>query len=169
MNQLTSMAYDILSEEGYRLNVDEDKEGSLRSQVCLASGVFGLVLEADTDPQEITLYVYLPGKVPASKSHFVMEYFTRVNFHLPMGHFEIDLDDGQLRFVTGQLTGATPDHAMLLMLMRNALDRVNTFFPGVQRIVHGGLTALAAQREIEELHGFMASWAGMPGSTPADA
>jgi hypothetical protein len=44
--------------------------------------------------------------------------------------------------------------------MRNALDRVETFFPGVLRIVHGNLHAVAALSEIEQKHGHAGRHAG---------
>jgi hypothetical protein len=72
-----------------------------------------------------------------------------------MGHFEMDLDAGKLRFLTGQIMEGTDLSAkVLLILMRNALDRVETFFPGVLRIVHGHLHAIAALTEVEQKHGY---------------
>ena len=161
MNLLTSMARDILNEHGYQMVLGEkDKEG-LYTQVHLDSGFMGIALEADDDPREVILYVYLPEVVSENKHHTVMEYLTRVNYHLPMGHFEIDLDAGKLRFVTGQIMEGNDLPAnVLLILMRNALDRVETFFPGVLRIVHGNLHAVAALSEIEKKHGHAGRHAG---------
>ena len=153
MNLLTSMAHEILNEHGYHMVLGEDDTKGLYTQVHLDSGVMGIALEADDDPREVTLYVYLPNVVPEKQRHVVMEYLTRVNYHLPMGHFEMGLDSGKLRFVTGQIMEGTDLSAkVLLILMRNALDRVETFFPGVLRIVHGQLHSIAALTEIEQKH-----------------
>ena len=90
-----------------------------------------------------------------------MEFLTRINLHIPMGHFEIDLEDGRVRFVVSQLLERGNLSAELtLTLMRRALDRVETFFPGILRIVHGNLHAIAALTEIEEKHGFEGRHAG---------
>jgi hypothetical protein len=155
MNLLTSMAQEILNEHGYHMVLGEDDTKGLYTQVHLNSGIMGIVLETDDDPHEVTLYVYLPEVVPEKKRYTVMEYLTRVNYHLPMGHFEMDLDAGKLRFLTGQIMEGTDLSAkVLLILMRNALDRVETFFPGVLRIVHGHLHAIAALTEVEQKHGY---------------
>jgi hypothetical protein len=155
MNLLTSMAQEILNEQGYHMVFGEDDTKGLYTQVHLNRGIMGIVLETDDDLHEVTLYVYLPEVVPERKRYTVMEYLTRVNFHLPMGHFEMDMDAGKLRFVTGQIMEGTDLSAkILLMLMRNALDRVETFFPGVLRIVHGNLHAVAALTEIDQMHGY---------------
>ena len=154
MNLLASLAQEVLSENGYRCVRKED-DGSLHSQIRLNGGLYGLVLETDSDPQQVTVFLYLPEIVPAAKRFAIMEYFTRINNELPMGHFEIDLDDGRTRFVSGQLLENNNLPAkLLLVLMRNALDRVETFFPGLMRILHGGLHAAAALAEIEERHGY---------------
>ncbi len=161
MNLLTSMAQDILNEHGYHMVLREEDKDNLYTQIRMESGVMGIALETDDDPQEVTLFVYLPGLVPERKRHTVMEYLTRVNYHLPMGHFEMDLDAGKLRFVTGQIMEGNDLPAnVLLILMRNALDRVETFFPGVLRIVHGNLHAVAALSEIEQKHGHAGRHAG---------
>lgn len=160
MNLLASLTDEVLSENGYRC-VRDDEDGSLRSQIRLNSGLYGLVLDTGPDQQEIILYLYLPEKIPEPRRFGVMEYFTRVNHNLPMGHFEIDLDDGKARFVTGQLVEDDNLPApLLLALIRNALDRVETFFPGLLRILHGGLHPVAALDEIEQRHGYAGRHAG---------
>jgi hypothetical protein len=161
MNSLTSLVHDLLCEHGYKCQQDEKHEDTLRVGIRLNSAQCGLVIETGTDPEEFSIFLYLPVKVPEPKRYSVMEYLTRLNFHLPMGHFELDLDDGTVRFVTSQLVheGQLPVKLTLAM-MRNALDRVETFFPGILRIVHGHLHAVAALTEIEQKHGYAGRHAG---------
>ena len=161
MNTLTTLVQELLSEHGYQCLKDDRHDNTLHGRVSLQSGHFGLVIDTGTDPDEMNIYLYLPDKVPEAKRYTVMEYLTRVNWHLPTGHFEIDLDDGRVRFVTNQLAhdGKLPVELMLT-LMRNALDRVETFFPGILRIVHGNLHAVAALTEIEQKHGYDGRHAG---------
>jgi len=161
MNNLTSLVQDLLSEHGYRFIQSKQTEGILLSRIRLETGPFELVIETDSDPQEINIFLYLPTNVPEAKRLLVMEYLTRVNWNLQMGHFEMDLGDGRVRFVVSQLVhdGHLPDEPTLT-LMRNALDRVETFFPGILRILHGHFHAVAALTEIEQKHGFESRHAG---------
>jgi hypothetical protein len=155
MNNLTTAIQELLTEHGYQHLNQDQSDDTLRGQVRLQSGVFGLVIDTGTDPDEMNIYLYLPDAVPEAKRYTVMEYLTRINQHLPMGHFDIDLEDGRVRFVVNQLLerGQLPAE-LTLTLMRRALDRVETFFPGILRIVHGNLHAIAAKNEIEEKHGY---------------
>ena len=67
----------------------------------------------------------------------------------------MDLDNGIVRFVHTQYKGTKePDAEELLALMRNGLDRMETFFSGMMRIVHGGLHAEGALAELEEREGY---------------
>jgi hypothetical protein len=154
MNNLTTLLQELLSEHGYQCLSHNQRDDTLRSQVRLQSGHFGLVIDTGTDPDELSIYLYFPEKVPEVKRYTVMEFLTRINLHIPMGHFEIDLEDGRVRFVVSQLLELT------LTLMRRALDRVETFFPGILRIVHGNLHAVAALTEIEQKHGYACRHAG---------
>ena len=162
MNNLTVLVQDLLSEHGYRCIQEKAGDDVLQGQVRLESGHIGFVIETDPDPREITIFLYLPNKVPEANRLQVMEYLTRVNWYVPMGHFEMDLDDGNVRFVVSQLVsdGQLPAEPTLT-LMRNALDRVETFFPGILRILHGHLHAVAALTEIEQKHGYQGRHAGM--------
>ena len=84
-----------------------------------------------------------------------MEFLTRINLHILVSHSGMDLEDGRVRFVVSQLLQRGNLSAELtLTLMRRALDRVETFFPGILRIVYGNLHAIAAQNEIEQKHGY---------------
>ncbi len=161
MNNLTALVQDLLSEHGYQCIQEKTGEDILHSRIRLESGRIGFVIETDEDPREITIFLYLPNKIPEANRLQVMEYLTRVNWHVPMGHFEMDLDDGGVRFVVSQLVndGQLPEEPTLI-LMRNALDRVETFFPGILRIVHGQLHAVAALTEIEQKHGCQGRHAG---------
>ena len=162
MNTLTTLVQELLSEHGYHCLKDDRYDNTLQGRVSLQSGHFGLVIDTGTDPDEMNIYLYLPDKVPEAKRYTVMEFLTRINLHIPMGHFEIDLEDGRVRFVVSQLLeGGNLSAELTLTLMRRALDRVETFFPGILRIVHGNLHAIAAQKEIEEKHGYEGRHAGI--------
>ena len=107
-------------------------------------------------------FLYMPDKVPEAKRYTVMEFLTRIILHIPIGHFEIDLEAGRVSFVVSKLLVRVNLPAELtLTLLRLALDRVESFFPGILRIIHGNLHAIAALTEIEERHGFEGRHAGL--------
>lgn len=161
MNTLTSLAYAILSEHGYPVVLDEERDGSLQSLINLDSGRFRFELTSGTQGQDFMLFLRMPVDIPEPHRYAVMELLTRVNYRLAVGHFELDLDDGEVRYVHRQLTdGKAPSADLLLTLMRIGLDTVDTWYPGIQRLVRDGLHPQAVIAAIDEASGHVGRYTG---------
>lgn len=50
--------------------------------------------------QQFVFYSMMPVNVPPEKRQKVAEFFTRVNYGLVIGNFEMDFDDGEMRYKT---------------------------------------------------------------------
>jgi hypothetical protein len=66
-------------------------EGAAATWIC-----FVRVHDDDT----IVVYSQLPARVPVAGRAAVAELITRINYGLPVGNFEMDFDDGEVRFRT---------------------------------------------------------------------
>jgi hypothetical protein len=106
-------------------------------------------------PLSYGIFFYAPTEIPETKRYQVLEYLSRINYLIPMGHFEMNLDDGTVRFGHAQYKSAhNIETDELLTLMRNGLDRMETFLPGMLRIIHGGIHPVAALAEVEAKAGY---------------
>lgn len=161
MNILTTLAYEILSEHGYPVIQNEERDGSVQSLINLDSGTFRFELITGGKEHDFMLFLRMPEDIPELHRYAVMELITRINYRLAVGHFEMDLDDGEVRFVHRQLLEGNPPGAeLLLTLMRVSLDVVDTWYPAMRRIVDDGLHPQAAIAEIDELSGYHGRYAG---------
>jgi hypothetical protein len=48
--------------------------------------------------EDLQCYMVLTHNIDEKHRHFIMEYITRVNYGLKYGAFEMDLNDGEIRF-----------------------------------------------------------------------
>lgn len=162
MNILSTLAYEILSEHGYPVVQSEERNGSVSSLINLDSGTYRFELISGMQGQDFTLYLRMPENIPERHCFAVMELLTRLNYRLAVGHFEMDLDDGEVRFVHRQLTEDSDfSRNLLLTLMRISLDLVDTWYPGMLRIVQDGLHPQAVLAEIDEASGYDGRYAGV--------
>jgi hypothetical protein len=53
------------------------------------------------DRHQFVTYVAAPSTCPADRRAAVAEFVARANWGLPMGNFELDIDDGSVRFNPG--------------------------------------------------------------------
>ena len=120
--------------------------------LSIDSAVGKLNLYLHSHEQTHRLFVYTrPQDLPVSKEHIaaLSEFLSRANFGLPLGNFEIDMNDGEFNFknsvdiADGQLTPK-----MVQTLIVFSLECFNRYMPGI-RAVLGGQAPKAAIEAID--------------------
>jgi hypothetical protein len=102
---------------------------------------------------EIGFYSIYPENVPESALTTISEFLTRVNYGLPVGNFEMDLDSGEVRFkfalVLGSLIFAPEMLSTNIELNVMLADR---FFPLIKSLANGEITVMQAIAVAENLN-----------------
>jgi len=103
------------------------------------------------DLEQFIFYVVMPVRAPANMRVAVAEYITRANYGLRIGNFEMDFDDGEVRYKSSldfESVGLTPG------LIRNtiypAVQTMDRYLPGVLSVVFGGKSAEEAIGSVED-------------------
>ncbi len=115
-----------------------------------ASGKLNLYLHSHEAAHRLFVYTRpqdLP--VPQDRITVLAEFLTRANFGLPLGNFEIDLNDGEFNFknsidiADGELTPK-----MVQTLVVFSLECLNRYLPGIRAVI-GGESAKSAIEAID--------------------
>jgi hypothetical protein len=78
------------------------------------------------------------------------EFLTRANYGLPLGNFELDMNDGELNFKNSvDVNGAELTSAMVKTLISFSLECVNHYLPGLHAVLDG----TAPKQAIEAIDG----------------
>lgn len=113
-------------------------------------GTWVCYAQVDQENRRFLFYSLMGLNIPVQLRSAVAEYLTRVNYGLPIGNFEIDMDTGVVRFKTsvevpeGELT--VP---MVRVLAYTNVRTIDHYFPGVLAVVHSGLSPEAARARVE--------------------
>lgn len=97
------------------------------------------------------VYFNNPYKIPEAKRTEMCEFVARANFGLKLGNFELDLNDGEMRYKTSMkwtedyMPG---DDAFKSMISVN-FSTIDRYFPGVNAVVYGSTPAKKAIEDIE--------------------
>jgi hypothetical protein len=104
---------------------------------------------ADEATGMVLMYSVSPKRVPAERRAAAAEYITRANWAIPSGNFEMDYEDGDVRFKTGidvdeaALTANLFDH-----IAEANIVAMNTYIGGLLAVIEGTEPKLAlAQAE----------------------
>ncbi|TYQ25039.1 hypothetical protein PseudUWO311_17090 [Pseudanabaena sp. UWO311] len=93
----------------------------------------------------------LSEKVSENKRISIAEYITRANFGLNIGNFEMDFDDGEIRYKTSiDVTYAQITFGLIDPLVNASLVAMDDYLPGIQLVLSGESTPSQAISQINE-------------------
>ncbi|MFN8507987.1 MAG: YbjN domain-containing protein [Dehalococcoidia bacterium] len=117
-------------------------EGSNGRWVCIAH-----CREAD---DRFLFYSIGLAATPVERRAALAEFITRANFGLLVGNFEMDMDDGEIRYKTSiDVEGDRLSTALLQQLVRVNLEMMDKYLPGLYAVANEGMEPLAAIVAVE--------------------
>lgn len=140
-----------LTDEGW--NFQQGKY-SVNSRIRCENAVYPIYIFHFEESRMIQVYSYLETVIPENKRSVVAEFCTRINFRMPNGNFEFDMDDGEVRYKTYLALGDNIE-----FLTNELIDRVivanysnmDLYYPGFMRILYTNNTDVKAiLEEIEK-------------------
>jgi hypothetical protein len=108
------------------------------SELSGALGRWPFYAHVVEDNDLILLYSICPMRAPEGRRHEMSQFLTRVNFGLAVGNFELDFEDGEIRYKTVlQLDGDELDVTALKRLVRANGIAMETYLPGIGAVIAG--------------------------------
>jgi hypothetical protein len=129
--------------------------GTLALVADLDDDELALAVRVNDDGQRITAYSFLDDEVPAERRADVAEVVLRANRGLLTGAFELDLDNGDLRFRTNldvggaQLSDQQLD-ALMTPVLRDNVVAFATYLGAIEQVIEGSASPADAVREAEQ-------------------
>ena len=103
------------------------------------------------DLEQFIFYVVMPVRVPANMRVTVAEYITRANYGLRIGNFEMDFDDGEVRYKSSlDFEGVELTTGLIRNAIYPAVQTMDRYLPGLLSVIFGGKSAEEAILAIEE-------------------
>ena len=105
------------------------------------NGKLDMYVHAHDDKQRLLIYLRPQGIiVTEDKLSLLADYITRANYGLPLGNFELDMNDGELNFKNSlDVNGGALTKEMVKTLVLFAIECVNRYLPGVRAVLNGGV------------------------------
>jgi len=119
----------------YRANSDA---GSVCSDFQGDVGTYRLIASVDDDGELFEVYAYSPVRAPEGARPAVAETIARANYGLRLGKFEMDCDDGEVRF---QLAHVLSDGILAEEIISRsfslAMTMLDRYLPAVLSVIYG--------------------------------
>jgi hypothetical protein len=139
---LLATTFRWLDRDGWSPDVVEE-EGGVVAAVGFRgdNGLWSCFAATVEDEDRVIFYSLYPEPVPEEGRTAVAELFTRVNFGLLIGNFELDLSDGEARYRTSiDVEGAELTDALLRQLVYANVAAMDHFLPAISAVAAGDHT-----------------------------
>lgn len=112
-------------------------------------GQWATFVEVQESPPRIAIYSGYPRKVEPGARMAVAEFLTRANHGLSIGNFELDLDDGAVRFKTSlELADVALTAALFDRLLTVNLGETTRHLEAIAGIASGALSVADAVAQL---------------------
>ena len=112
--------------------------------------MYRIVATADSDEGLFQVFGHSPVRVPEGCRPAIAETIARANYGLKLGKFELDFDDGDVRFQVSQIVhdGCLEDET-IRRLMGTTMAMLNSYLPAILSVIYGNELPADAIRCVE--------------------
>lgn len=116
---------------------------------CLV-GSYRVIATVDEECRVFQVFGCSPVQVPEGARPAIAETIVRANFGMRVGKFEMDYDQGELRFQAAQiLTDDSLEEAVIDRLMGTTMSMLDIYLPAVLSVIYGNELPADAIRYVE--------------------
>lgn len=154
MGRILDVMLESVSARNLEYTQEYDKDGKTRLVLPIQgkNGRWILMAESLEDSDLCLIYSQCMKLAPEGTRMTVAEHVTRLNSGLLMGNFELDFDDGDIRFKTNVDVGETVfarEHFELLAC--NNVSYFDAYLPNLMRVIGGEITPVEATMEDNDI------------------
>ena len=140
---------EFLQEDGWHPQQMDDKT-IFRVYFSGEHGDVRCYAQIRVDLEQFLFYVIAPIKAPEPVLPAVVEFVTRANFGLRIGCFEIDHEDGEVRYKSSlDFENETLTPGLIRNAVYPAVHTMDFYLPGLLAVMYGNKTPVEAIKAIE--------------------
>jgi hypothetical protein len=114
------------------------------------NGKWTCYAKARDDQEQFVFYSVCPVNAPDSKRLAVAEFLTRANSGMIIGNFEMDFEDGEIRYKTSiDVEGDSLSSALIKRLVYANVMMIDAYLPGIMSVIYGDVEPKDAITQIE--------------------
>jgi hypothetical protein len=114
------------------------------------SGHWICYAQAREEQQQFVFYSVCPMAMPDFKRQAVAEFVTRANYGMIIGNFELDYNDGEVRYKTSlDVEGTELNLALIRQAVYANVLMMDRYLPGLLNLVYTDVTPAQAVAEVE--------------------
>lgn len=123
---------------------------ALRTSFSGENGKWTCYAHAREATHQFVFYSLLPINTPPDKREAVAEFITRANYGMIVGNFELNYDDGEVRYKTSVDVGeANLTLPLIKHLVYPNVAMMDQYLPGLMAVIYSDTTPVEAIAKVE--------------------
>jgi hypothetical protein len=134
-----------------RLEWTPDTQDDVFARIRMSGKLFlySLLIVVDDRARTIVCYGTLPVRADHARRAAVAEAVVRINQSLRIGSFDLDFDDGEIRYRTGcDVEGGTLTEHMVMTMVGNVCGSIERFAHALMQVLFGQTSAEEAVHQV---------------------
>ncbi len=149
MDTVRQMIEEYLNGENWRYDYREDGNYFIMRMNMRTVDYATCVIQL-YDNLDFIVYTIFPIKATEEKAASINEFLSRANYGLKIGNFELDFEDGEIRYKNAVAwNGSAPDQESLDRMINIGFSMVDRYAPGILAIQYGSADPKAEITRIE--------------------
>ncbi len=139
----------FFQEEEWQFQIVQEKQ-TLRLVFQGNNGKWDCYAKAREEKQQFVFYSLCPIQVPSEKLQAIAEFITRANYGMIIGNFELDFNEGEIRYKTSiDVDGDNLSFALIKQMVYANVMMMDEYLPGIIATIKNNISPLDAIAEIE--------------------
>ncbi|MDW8334560.1 MAG: YbjN domain-containing protein, partial [Bacteroidia bacterium] len=115
------------------------------------NGQFNCYAKLRAEQSQLIFYSIFPMRTPSEKRRDMAEFIARANFGMVIGNFELDFNDGEVRYKSSiDFEGVGLHDKMLENLIHANILTMDRYLPGLYAVIYSGKSPSEIIEEIEK-------------------
>lgn len=130
--------------------LDKPVQTVLRLGIALENAKTDCVIDIRIQDKIVAVFTICPVSIPENGRKQIAEFITMANFGLILGCFEMDMNDGELRFKSSFLFEDEESQSEIVFKQHlfTSLSMMDRYFPGIMAVLFANLDPKVAITQI---------------------
>jgi hypothetical protein len=137
----------------YRIIADNESQTIFNLGMELENGNYDCYIDLRTEENQVLIYTISATKIPTSQRVRAAEYISRANYNLIIGNFELNFEDGKIRYKTSYLydTNFPNSEEVFLKNMSASFHTMDKYIAGIMSIIYANVSPESAVNDVEKV------------------
>ncbi len=139
----------FFEEDDWPFDTIEDQP-AIRTGFSGDNGQWMCYAHAREETDQFVFYSVLPASAPVNKRDAAAEFITRANYGMVIGNFEMNYEDGEIRYKTSlDIEGDELSFALIKQAVYANVATVDRYLPGLMAVIFADVTPADAIAKVE--------------------